>query len=226
MDVGDRLIGIGLTHLIESLSRPPGLDSFRAIFDADVSKVALRAFEVARKEPGPDGIEFSFAPLSPSEYSETLEAVSEGAVRIPAESIPLGTIILSFVDSEPTYTLRAIERSSRENWARATKGQRHWNVGIGDDADFWSATFPSDDIGILPHLPRSAAVGTIRFGLSLLPSSETRLDFERVPWPELSGRTTAHHFCLVGSAAGTNGFATPFPIGLRTEIVCKPVGGG
>lgn len=31
MDVGDRLIGIGVTHMVESLSRPPGPDSFRAV---------------------------------------------------------------------------------------------------------------------------------------------------------------------------------------------------
>lgn len=222
IDVGDRLIGIGVTHYVESLERAPGLDSFRAISPQDEAKFALRGFEVVTKERTPEGFNFRFGPLAPSSYNATLRAVSEGAVDIPASSIPDGTIILSFLDPEPTYTLQTIDGSPGENWVRAAKGRRHWNVGFSNDSDFWAASFPSDDIGLLTQLPPATRVGTIQFGLSLLRGSETALRFNRIQAFGPSGAASSHDFVLHGSAAGTQGLRTPFPIGLRTEITFHP----
>jgi hypothetical protein len=224
MDVGDRLIGIGVTHVIENLSQPPGPDSFEAMnFSTGKElKKAVRAFEVAKKSNGPDGFDFEFKPLSPQDYCDTLELVSTGAVRIRPESIPPGTIILSFLDSTQTYTLRTVPGSPSENWVRAVKGTRHWNVGIATSEDFWSASFPSDDIGLLTQLPPSAKAGRITFGLSLMPKSKGKANLIPVSIAELSGRSTHHHFYLEGHACGVKGLDTPFMIGLRTEIIFHP----
>ncbi|HVZ38105.1 MAG TPA: hypothetical protein VHI13_02430 [Candidatus Kapabacteria bacterium] len=90
LDVGDRLIGIGVTHLVEDLGRPPGLDTFVAMNAANpvAVKSALRAFEVATKTESSNGFDFTFKPLSSQDYSDTLAFVSQGKVIIPAESIP------------------------------------------------------------------------------------------------------------------------------------------
>jgi hypothetical protein len=225
MDVGDRLIGIGVTHIVESLSRPPGLDSFHALgIDANVvPKIALRGFEVIAKQETPSGFDFRFAPLPPEEYSSLVEQVSEGAVRIPAQTIPKGTIILSFLDSNAAYTLRNLANSPSENWIRATTGERHWNVGIGQDMDFWVASFPSDQVGLLNQFPSYMKVGTINFGLSLLSGSNGAVNLEPIECPNPGGGTSKHDFCLNGYAMGTQHVDTPFPIGLRTEIMFHPI---
>lgn len=224
IDVGDRLIGIGVTHTVESLSRPPGPDTFRAfnIESGNELKAALRAFEVAKKDRAQDGFDFTLAPLSPTDYSDLIERVSGGSVKIPPESIPVGTMVLSFLDPNPTYTLGTVAGSPGANWAEATKGARHWNVGIGSPTDFWVATFPSDDVGMLSLVPSSTKIGSIRFGLSLLPGSRGVTRLKPVPCVGPSGAMTTHHFCLSGVAVGTQGLDTPFPIGLRTEIIFHP----
>jgi hypothetical protein len=225
MDVGDRLIGIGVTHLIEDLSRPPGPDTFHptTVESGNSRKIATRSFRVRAKDQTEEGFDFRFDPLTPEEYSATLTEVSEGTVAIPPGSIPEGTIILSFLDDEPGYTLATIERSPGSNWAIATRGVRHWNVGFGAEDDFWAASFPSDEIGLLRTLPPSASIGSIRFGLSLLAQSNPTVKLEPVPCIHPSGETTMHDFCLNGHATGTDGLDTPFPIGLRTAITFKPV---
>jgi hypothetical protein len=225
IDVGDRFIGVGVSHLVESLSRPPGPDTFRALNlgpGSGGSKIAARAFEVARKDQTQDGFDLTLSPLSPTDYSELLERVSGGLVKVPAESIPDGTMILSFIDPNPTYTLRTMAGSPGMNWAEATKGERHWNVGISNPTDFWIASLPSDDVGMLSEIPSFAKVGSMRFGLSLLPGSRTNAGLNTVPCIGPSGETTLHHFCLSGTVVGTQGFSTPFPIGLRTEIIFHP----
>jgi hypothetical protein len=225
MDVEDRLIGIGATHLVENLSVPPGPDAFHAM-DAKSglsAKFAERAFTVTAKEPSEQGFEFSFAPLSPDDYSRTLFQVSHGRVEIPAASIPPGTIILSHIDPAPTYTLKTLANSPGENWYAASKGVRHWNVGIGKPDDFWSASFPSDEVGALAVLLRGNTIGSIRFGLSLLDGSTTVTDLQPVTCVGPSGVETEHQFCLDGMATGTSGVDTPFPIGVLTQIRFRPV---
>jgi hypothetical protein len=224
MDIGDRLIGIGVTHLVESLSRPPGPASFRSMAAGSRGplKYAARAFTVASKTVTPNGHDFAFAPLSPQDYCDTLATVSQGRVRMAPGDIPEGTIIMSFVDAKPTYTLQTLARSPGENWRRVFAAKRHWNVGIANDDDFWDASFPSDEVGILTQLSPSERIGSIRFGLSLLPKSTGFQRLERIPWGTVSGRGTKHHFCLSGYATGTSGLDTPFPIGLRTEITFFP----
>ncbi|HVZ38106.1 MAG TPA: hypothetical protein VHI13_02435 [Candidatus Kapabacteria bacterium] len=130
---------------------------------------------------------------------------------------------MSFVDSDPAYTLQTVEGSPGENWMRATKGLRHWNAGIANDSDFWAASFPSDDMSLLPGIPNSMKVGSIRFGLSLLSGGGAGIDFRLVPCINPSGSTTYQQFCLSGYATGTGGLDTPFPIGLRTEILFHPL---
>lgn len=224
IDVGDRLIGIGVTHLVESLSRPPGLDSFRAFASSASSpaKSALRAFEVTGKERREDGFHFDLSALSPTDYSALVSQVSGGAVNIPANTIPPGTMIISFTDRNPTYTLAKTQTGTASNWERATKGDRHWNVGIGCSSDFWEAEFPADDIGILTQVPPTVRVGTIRFGLSLLSGSRTQTSFKPVTFARSNGQSSSHQFCLSGYVVGTQGLATLFPIGLRTEILFEP----
>lgn len=224
MEIGDRLIGIGVAHVVESVSRTPGIDSFNAVNPDNgyQAKVAARAFGVVSKDEVEGGFEFGFEPLEPDEFSELIAEVSEGAASIPAETIPKGAMVLSFLHDEASYTLAAVDGSPGANWARATAGTRHWNVGVAGSDDFWWASFPSDDIGLLTALRPYEDVGSIRFGLSLLPGSEGFADFDRVTCTHPSGATTSHHFCLSGTAAGTAGLETPFPIGLRTQIVFRP----
>lgn len=224
MDVGDQLIGIGVAHLVESVSRPPGIDSFNTVNPDNgyQAKVAARSIEVASKEEVAGGFEFGFRALDPEEFSGLLTEVSEGAISVSADTIPKGTMVLSFLHDEPSYTLANVDGSPGTNWARATAGNRHWNVGVASEDDFWWASFPSDDIDLLTSLPPYENVGSVRFGLSLLPGSEGFTDMDRVEFSHPSGATTSHHFCLSGTAAGTGGLETPFPIGLRTEIVFHP----
>lgn len=225
LDVGDRLIGIGITHGIENCSLPPGPDAVVAFIGGGPikPKTALRAFEVTSKIPTVDGFDFGFAPLSSQDYSETLATVTHGKVMIAPETIPLGAVILSFLDPDATsYTLQMIDGSPDENWIRATNGVRYWTVGMANSEDFWAASFPSDDMGMLSSIPRSVRVGSIRFGLSLLSGGDSALTFEAIPYTNPMGGTTHHHFVLSGAATGTLGINTPFPIGLRTEILCRP----
>lgn len=222
LDVGDRLIGIGIAHAVESLSRPPGRETFHALVSSG-PKAALRAFVVVKKEVIESGFKFTFGPLSPQEFSDLVAEVSDGLVKIPVESIPEGTMVLSFDHDDSEYTLESIPGSPGRNWELATAGARHWNIGVAQGTDFWVANFDSDDLGLLSLLPSSAKVGSIRFGLSLLPGSKGYSKLEKVSCVGPDGNTTMHHFCLSGTAAGTNGFDTPFPIGLRTEIIFRPV---
>ncbi len=226
IDVGDILIGIGVTHLVESLSRPPGLDSFRS-FDVNSlaydRKMAARAFRVVAKEQTDEGFDFRFEPLSPNEYSEALSEVSEGTVNIDPKTIPDGTVILSFTSEKPEYTLKSNESSPRANWEALAKGERHWNVGIGSEDDFWAASFPSDEMEFLKEFSAAAKLGRIRFGLSMLKGSVGAIKLEKVETEHPTGRITKHDFCLNGNAAGTKNLDSPFPIGLRTEITFFPV---
>ena len=223
IDIGDRLIGIGITHAIESMSRTPGPDSFRPLLTPSVpAKVAARVFAVTTKREVGDRFEFSFEPLPPKEYSALVEKVSEGAVRIDPESIPEGTMIVSFLDMNPAYSLNSIAGSPGANWVAATKGERQWNVGIGSDQDYWAASFPSDDIESLTRIPPWVKIGAINFGLSLLPGSQADVKFQPVPHVGPSREPTKHQFFLAGSVVGTEGLDTPFRIGLRTEIMFKP----
>ena len=210
--------------MVESLDRPPGLEAFRAA-DADGKKpMALRAMRVKTKRWTATGVAFSFEPLSPTEYSELISKLTDGRAKIPAETIPKGTFILSFLDDRP-YTLKRLGDTAAENIARVATAERQWNVGVARETDFWMAEFPSDDFSILSKLTRDTAVGEIRFGLSLLPGSRTELRFERkAECIGPTGRVTLHDFCLSGSAAGVKGFETAFPIGLQTQIVTFPVG--
>src|ERR1044071_6256892 len=106
MEIGDRLIGIGITEWIEDTERSTS-DFLREIGPNQLgdSKLALRAFEISNKKSRGIGYEFSLSPLKPKEYSELVELVSDGAVKISPESIPQGTLILSFIDPNTTYTL-------------------------------------------------------------------------------------------------------------------------
>jgi hypothetical protein len=222
IEIGDRLVGIGVTHLIESLSRPPGPASFRATSEQE--KMAARAFEVTAKKKVGKEYRFGFSPLSPENFSSLIEQVSGGSSRIEPTSIPKGTMVLSFLDANRQYSLQTHSGSPGTNWRQVTSAERHWCVGIGKSSDFWESRFPSDDIGILSHLPPWPRIGTINFGLSLLNGSEAMLRLEPVPFQRDTGETTTHDFCMFGSAVGTQGLETPFPIGLRTEIVFKPLG--
>ena len=226
IEPGDILVGIGVNHLVESLDRPPSLDSFRAA-DARISHpTALRAMRVDTKRWTPTGVALTFEPLPPPEYSQLISELTGGRVSIPAESIPKGTFIMSFLTDKEPYTLKRLKDSPAENIARIAAAKRQWNVGAGNENDFWMAEFPTDDISILSSLTRDTPVGTIRFGLSLLPGSRTTLRFERkVECVGPTGRVTLHDFCLNGSAAGVKGLDTAFPIGLQTQITIFPVKG-
>lgn len=223
MEVGDRLIGIGITETVECLDgndsgtiRTPGAELLGD------KKLALRAFEITAKRKLWFGHEISLSPLAPREYSRLVEEVSNGAVKIPAESIPEGTLILSFIDPETTYTLEPLEEGIGQNWINATKGERHWNVGIGKPDDFWMARFPSDNIGLLKFLPAWMKLGGIWFGLSLLPGSNRALQLEPVPHHAPIKQDSRHHFCLKGRVVGSFGQKGQFPIGLRTKITFQP----
>ena len=142
------------------------------------------------------GFRLELAPLSPQDYSALLRDVSAGTVTIPAKSIPKGTMIVSFLDKKPKYTLQTVAGSPGRNWAPLANGERYWSVGIGNKDDFWAANLPADDIGLLAQIPASTRVGEIRFGLSLLAGAKGKLKFLPVPFQNASGRTTAHQFCL------------------------------
>lgn len=224
MDVGDRLIGIGMTHLVESMSRPSGPDATHlpAVAAGNSVKIAARAIELTGKEQSANGFDFWFEPLPPIEFSDLIRGVSGSRVHLDPESIPAGTFVLSYVDEKPDYTLGTVGESVVSNWERATKGERHWNVGVGKEDDFWMARFPSDDIGLLAYLPPWETVGEIRFGLSILEGSRGWSEFETVMARTPGGRETRHHFYLQGAAAGVQGLDSPFPIGLRTQILFHP----
>lgn len=225
IEVGDILIGIGITHIVEAMDRPPGTASFYSLGAAPLgpAKMAMRAFRVAEKEPRNGGFGFNFSYLSPAEYSDAVNVASQGLVVLSPETISEGTVILSFLDSQPTYSLASTEGSPGVNWLELTKGERHWNVGMRDPADFWEAWFPADDVGLLSSLPPWERVGDIRFGLSLLNPELDGLELERLPATRIDGRQSSHHFCLRGAATGVKGINSAFPIGLRTEIIFKPI---
>lgn len=220
IEVGDYFIGVGATHLIETLSRNPGPNAFRV---ADVpAKTAARAFEIKRKVKTKTGFDFEVGALSSEAYSELLQRASNGAVRIAASSIPPGTMILSFLDEHPTYTLDTIDGSPGANWLATTKGERHWNVGIGKPDDFWVASLPSDDFSVLRRIPPWMKIGSIQFGLSLLPGSAGTLKLEKSQCVRPGGKTTRHDFCFSGAVIGKQRLKTPFPILMRTEITFRP----
>lgn len=222
IDVGDRLIGIGMTHIVESLSRVPGPESFRVTTE-DAAKAAMRAFVVTGKNEDPEGFVFALSPLSPQDYSALVDHVAGSSVKISHETIPVGTMIISFLNMKTTYSLKTMDGSPAKNFAEACRGVRHWNVGIGGTDDFWVAHFPSDDIGMLANLSSGVRVGSIRFGLSILAGSKGVPNLKPVEFVGPSGKTTRHHFSLSGTGAGTQGLDTPFPIGLRTEIMFHPL---
>lgn len=219
LDVGDRLAGIGQTLTVECLasgiSRDLGADEYNL-------KTALRAFEVISKVSDASGFHFTFGSLTPLEYSETIQVASGGALAISVDSIPEGTMILSFDDPTPSFTVETVPGSPGANWTEATNGIRHWSVGIGRPTDFWMASFPTDDLGLLPMLPSSVEVGTISFGLSLLSGHSGFSEIIPSPCIGPSGIVSVD-FCLSGKAVGTADIDTPFPIGLKTEITFHPV---
>lgn len=222
IEVGDRLIGIGITHMVESLGRPPGPDSFHATNRIErPCKMAKRAFEADSKVQTADGYHFKFKPLEPNEFAALVTKVSNGAVKLDGHRIPKGTMVASFLDEDPDFSLE--RRSPGANWAAVAKGEPHWYVGVGKSDDFWEAFFPTDDIGILTAMPPWVKAGTINFGLSLLPGSPVETRLERVSAGGITRRSTSHDFCLSGAVVGTAGLRTEFPIGLRTEIIFKPV---
>lgn len=224
IDIGDRLIGIGVTHTIESMSRAPGPDSFNATNRPNGPvKMAARAFQAVEKTKTSDGFSFGFAPLEPSDFIELVSRVSGGAAKLEAGSIPKGTMIASFLDANTAYTLSKEADSPRSNWTALTQGERHWCVGVGKPDDFWEAFFPADDIGVLTAMSPWVRVGTINFGLSLLPGSTVATKLEPVSSLGLTRRSTMHDFCLSGAVVGTAGIRSEFPIGLRTEILFKPL---
>lgn len=226
LGVGDRLIGLGITHVVESLSRPPGPESFRAVnLPSNYQmKVAARSLRITDKRETPNGYEFGFEPLAPAEFSNLLASLSDDRVQIAADTIPDGTYVLSILHDGPGYSL-ASQGDDALTWEAATTGTRHWNVGVGKPDDFWWAEFPSDDIGLLAILPPHERVGQIRFGLSLLEGSAGAIDLVPVEVSNPFGGTSAHDFCLSGAAVGVLGLTTPFPIGLRTEILFHPLTG-
>lgn len=220
IEVGDYFIGIGITHLVESLSRNPGPTAFHVA--SQPAKSACRAFEIKSKVQNERGFDFEVGALSPQDYTELLERASGGAVRIAADTIPRGTMILSFLDEHSTYTLDTIRGSPGANWLAATKGERHWNVGIGKPDDFWVASLPSDDFSQLTQIAPWTKVGSIQFGLSLLPGSAGALRLDPSPSERPGRGTTMHDFCFSGAVIGKQGLDTPFPILMRTEITFRP----
>jgi hypothetical protein len=220
IEVGDFFIGVGATHLVESMSRNPGPAAFRLAVGP--AKSAYRAFEIKKKNKSDRGFDFEVGALSAQAYSALLETVSDGAVKIASDSIPHGTMILSFLDNRPTYTLDTTKGSPRANWEAAAKGERHWNVGVGKPDDFWVASLPSDDYSTLSQVPPWTKIGSIQFGLSLLSGSAGTLRLDPSPCVGPTGRTTTHDFCFSGNVVGKQGLDTPFPILMRTEITFRP----
>lgn len=219
LDIGDRLVGIGTTLAIHCTQCEPGQGPRELGTASDQAKHAARAFVVAGKERVPRGFRFRFSPLSPEEYSATLREASGGAIVIPPESIPRGTMVLSFDDAEPSFSLSREAGSPASNWRGATDGIRHWNVGVAKETDFWMSTFPTDDLALVELMaPEQRIESSIRFGLSLLPGGlgeELKLTPVECEGPD---GVVKVDFCLTGSVVGTAGIETPFPIGLDTEV--------
>ena len=216
LDVGDRLAGIGWTTKINCVScRSSGKNVHQIDFSTDHGKAALRAFQVIDKKLNEDGTySFKFGPLTPEQYSETIKEASNGAINIPPESIPPGTVILSYIDKTPKFTLKKINGSPKINWIEATNGVRHWNVGIKTDIDFWESRFKTDNVGILEVMPKEYELGQINFGLSVLDGSRGKVKLNKVK----SIHNTEHDFVLEGKAIGTYNSDEAFPIGLQTTI--------
>lgn len=221
IEVGDLFVGIGVTHMVESLSRNPGPDAFRVA--SYPAKTAARAFRIVEKKQVNTGFDFVVDALSPKEYSDLLKKVSQGAVDIPADTIPQGTMILSFLNEKSSYTLDTKKGSPRINWVATTSGERHWNVGLGKPDDFWMAQLPSDDYAALSTIEPWTRLGQIRFGLSYLEGSQGKIKMAPSPAVGPKGKITMHDFSFSGTVVGKRGLATPFPIVMRTEITCRPV---
>jgi len=224
IEIGDRLVGIGMTHFIESMERVPGLDNPVRDGEGGPEKLAARAFVATERNETREGVEFRFSPLSPQEFSSLVEEVSNGQAQIDPTSIPEGTMVLSFLMKEERYTLARQEGSPGSNWRAVVSGERHWNVGIARKSDFWHALFPGDDVAVVRNLAPWTHLGQIRFGLSMLEQSRGAMELERVPTVHPEGGETYHDFSLNGSVSGTRGLETDFYIGLRTAILCKPLG--
>lgn len=226
LDVGDWLVGIGFTDRVECLDCPDGPGRIRVLGRGPdrpgVGKAAARAFEVRSKERVLEEYRYTFRPLSPAEFSSAVAQASGGAVTIPAASIPEGTMVVSFQDWTPDFTLSSRQGSPGFNWREATDGARHWNVGVARETDFWMASFPSDDIGMVALLPEGNRIGMIRFGLSLLDGGDGEyLPMKPVSCEGPNGPVTVD-VCLSGTAVGTRGSGTAFPIGLSTEVRLQP----
>lgn len=143
---------------------------------------------------------------------------------IPPQTIPQGTMILSFVSNRPTdYTLQNVTGSPGLNWQAAVSDVRQWNVGVSKDTDFWTATLPSDDIAPLATMEPWTTIGAIRFGLSMLPGSPGAISLGPVSCSHPSGRETSHDFCFYGHVTGSRGLNTVFPLCMRTEVICRPI---
>lgn len=221
VEEGDVFIGLGLAHMLENISEPGGLDTFRLVLSP--AKSVARALRVVDKVRAQTGVSLDLAPLEPTEFSEILATVSDGRAVVDPETIPDGTIILSYVVTDPDYTMRKIKGSPGENWYRGVRGDRHWNVGFGAKQDFWTASLPSDDLSRLTEFPSRVDVGEIRFGLSLLEGSQTAVgEFRPVEFRNARGEPTEHQFCLSGKVTGTRDWDSAFNISLRTFIVCHP----
>lgn len=217
----DILVGIGVTHTIESMTTPPGPRSTRFAL-GEIDKVAARAFRTVHKERLEQGFAFGFEPLAPKEYSQLLYEASGHECEIDPETIPPGTMILSFIASGSGYTLERSRASPGSNWKAVLSGTRQWNVGCRRPDDFWAARFPSDDVGLLQQIDPWTSIGEIRFGLSLLEGSPGAMEFQPVEAVHPDGRRTKHDFHLSGRVTGTRGLRSDFYIGLRTEIICRP----
>lgn len=232
LDVGDWLVGIGVTQRVECVDCPVdraapddrGLVRRLGRFPGGlgIDKSAARGFEVRTKERILEAYRYTFQPLSPEDFSRAVAEASGGTVNIPAASIPRGTMVVSFQDRTPGFTLASRQGSPGVNWREATDGTRHWNVGVARQTDFWMATFPSDDIGMVALLPEGTRVGMIRFGLSLLDGGDGEiLPMKPVSCEGPNGAVTVD-VCLSGTAVGTRGAGTAFPIGLATEVRLQP----
>jgi hypothetical protein len=229
LDVGDWLVGIGVTQRVECvdcLARPDRVRHLgRGPGRMGIAKSAARAFEVRTRERILEEYRYTFQPLSPEDFSAAVAQASGGAVTIPPASIPRGTMVVSFQDRTPGFTLASHQGSPGINWREATDGARHWNVGVARETDFWMASFPSDDIGMVALLPEGSRIGMIRFGLSLLEGGDGEyLPMKPVSCEGPNGPVNVD-VCLSGTAVGTRGGGTAFPIGLSTEVRLQPAAG-
>ena len=106
MQVGDRLIGIGITHMVERFTQPPGLESFNVFkytaADPGAVKMALRAFEVSTKTQNQNGgFDFTFKPLTSADYSDALEHVSNARKAILTAPGSAAVYLNTLNDSNP-----------------------------------------------------------------------------------------------------------------------------